>query len=378
MFTNVPVLTDMGKTLMLRALDGEAFTFTKFQVGNGILDDGETPESMIELKSLIIDDIPITSSTPVPQEEVEAGEEEEESEEGETQNYLQLTGSFDNSEVQNQFVWTELGLIAEDEDGEEYLYAYGYEPVYADLIRGGGSKIIAEQYFSCIIAVGTTANITANVIPNLTYANKADFDAHVANENNPHNVTAEQIGAAGGEHTHSADDITDGILSVERGGTGASGLSMLAESLSSFITQNFVMGVFTGNGAIRKNIDLGFKPSKVIIFVTNSGVMNFYNRNYFDEEGGYHEYPYYRNSTGIAYIAPGKNLVYHGGVVGMHDVMSANELFSTPLGAAAVTNNGFAVGFSNRGYSYNVTYRYYWMSILMNEKNVDYFYIAFK
>ena len=57
-------------------------------------------------------------------------------------------------------------------------------------------------------------------------AKKAGTDAqttignHVANKENPHGVTAEQVGAAEEDHEHSAADISSGTFPVARGGTG--------------------------------------------------------------------------------------------------------------------------------------------------------------
>lgn len=45
------------------------------------------------------------------------------------------------------------------------------------------------------------------------------FSSHAANKNNPHGVTAEQIGAAGSSHKHSVSDLSD-TLGVAGGGTG--------------------------------------------------------------------------------------------------------------------------------------------------------------
>lgn len=43
---------------------------------------------------------------------------------------------------------------------------------------------------------------------------------HTADKNNPHAVTAAQVGAAAASHNHSAAAITSGTLPVSRGGTG--------------------------------------------------------------------------------------------------------------------------------------------------------------
>ena len=55
-----------------------------------------------------------------------------------------------------------------------------------------------------------------------------------AAENHTH--TPSSIGAAAASHTHSASQITSGTLSVSRGGTGATSLSSLANSLSPYLS----------------------------------------------------------------------------------------------------------------------------------------------
>lgn len=41
-------------------------------------------------------------------------------------------------------------------------------------------------------------------------------EAHAANKNNPHGVTASQIGAAATSHTHAAGDVTSGTFAAAR------------------------------------------------------------------------------------------------------------------------------------------------------------------
>ena len=48
-----------------------------------------------------------------------------------------------------------------------------------------------------------------------------DEQDHFTNLDNPHEVTAEQVGAAASSHNHSASEITSGELPIARGGTGA-------------------------------------------------------------------------------------------------------------------------------------------------------------
>lgn len=52
-----------------------------------------------------------------------------------------------------------------------------------------------------------------------------DVPEHIANKENPHGVTAAQVGAAPASHNHSATNITSGTLPVSRGGTGQTTLT---------------------------------------------------------------------------------------------------------------------------------------------------------
>lgn len=48
-------------------------------------------------------------------------------------------------------------------------------------------------------------------VDNVTQAVQSNLTAHTGNTNNPHGVTAEQVGAAASAHTHSSGDITSGV-----------------------------------------------------------------------------------------------------------------------------------------------------------------------
>lgn len=58
-----------------------------------------------------------------------------------------------------------------------------------------------------------------------------DVNNHINNKSNPHEVTAEQVGAAASSHNHAASNITSGTLPVARGGTGVTSLDALKKSL---------------------------------------------------------------------------------------------------------------------------------------------------
>ena len=308
MFSSAPIITDVGKTLLLRAAGGEKITFTKFQAGNGLLSDGETPETATALKSAILTNIGITQAQATEQD-----------------GYIQLTGVFDNqTDVQTDFRWTELGLIAKDEDDNEYLYAYGYDEEYAEIIRAGGTAVITEQTVSVIIAIGDSQNITAYILPNATYASKAAFDAHVG-ASHAHGCTYLNVGAAAASHGHSANDITSGKLAVARGGTGVDSLEALAQSLSNLLSLNFVCGKFTGDGRSRQDIAIGFQPTAVIIIAVAGGTA----------------------TSPIIGFSTGKSQ-YHNGC-GNLLATDIDTILQRGHGGAGVTSTGFAVGWGSGG-----------------------------
>lgn len=340
MFSQKPIITDAGITLLIRAAGGEKVTFTKFQAGSGILASGETPKGMTAMKNAVLTDIPITQAT---------GTEED--------GYVKLSGKFDNqTDVEESFRWTELGLIAEDEDGVEYLYAYGYDNANAETISPSGGTVIIEQNFSVIIAIGESENITVNVLPAASYASQAALDAHTGNTNNPHSVTLEQVGAAAAEHEHDASDISSGILAVENGGTGVNTLAALASLISSEMpSQKYVIGHYAGNGGARQDINLGFKPVYVLIFKAT-----------------------YRESLNIGDMTLGFQGVIsirtgHCYVPSDHPewtVLTTDELLAKGYGGAGITNTGFAVGYAANGCEF--------VNSDMGYGDPNYVYIAFK
>lgn len=90
------------------------------------------------------------------------------------------------------------------------------------------------------------------------------FISHKDDTRNPHNLTADIIGAAKRFHEHAAKDITKGVLSVERGGTGVGTYGRLITKIGPFISS------YKGNANRIKTggnqfINLGFTPCAVIV-----------------------------------------------------------------------------------------------------------------
>lgn len=115
-----------------------------------------------------------------------------------------------------------------------------------------------------------------------------DLDAHINNKNNPHGVTAAQVGARAdtwvpswGEvsgkpgtfppsgHNHDAANIVSGILPVGRGGTGVTSLSALAAQIAANGGCRIATGSYVGNGLSGESnptvLQFPFKPKYVTI-----------------------------------------------------------------------------------------------------------------
>jgi hypothetical protein len=168
-----PNLTSKGHALLLRALEGEALKFTLIQLGNGV---AQNAKNATALSNPLVA-LPLTKAVTGSQ-------------------YIALTSTFSNSNITAGFRITEVGIWAEDPDnaGSEILYALGNEPEgTADYVPSKDSRILELEY-SIMIFVGEAQNVTAEISESLAYASAAELKAHIENKQNPHGVTAEQVG----------------------------------------------------------------------------------------------------------------------------------------------------------------------------------------
>ena len=259
-----------GKDLLMRALAGVAdVSFTHIQIGNGA-DAGESATSLSSAQLTAA----FASAT--------IGE-----------NFVTLVSEFNNSDVQAGFRTTEIGVLARDPDDAEAEILYGYAYVdddEADYVPAS-TEYSLEMHMDVLVYIGEAENVSAELSQALSYPSRAEFNAHladqtnphnvtkdqvglglvpnvvtndqtptyseaagassmtsgeklstafgkiaaavtalinhIANKNNPHKVTAAQAGAAPTSHKHAATDITSGTLPVARGGTGVTSLAAL-------------------------------------------------------------------------------------------------------------------------------------------------------
>jgi len=311
MIATAPALTDRGKSLLMRAIAGEAITFTRFKVGSGTLPAGTTGDSLNDLIT------PTLAFSITDMDDTQEG-------------LITLTGEFDNENVTEDFPWREMGIFAHGEDNEEILYAYANDGANASVVRRLNTDVLTIQTITMIIAVGEAQNVTAVYSPHRQYASSSDLTDHTSNHSNPHavtksqvglgnvknlapddmyvnfsatsseqniasgmpfsilfarvknilakvlshmssttnphSVTLAQVGAAASSHTHKPADIvrtgTQTPLAVNEGGTGVTSMQDLRDAIGT----NAAIGIYTGDGTVKRGLNLGFVPSAVILF----------------------------------------------------------------------------------------------------------------
>lgn len=150
-------------------------------------------------------------------------------------NTLNLKFQFDNKKVTNDFFWTEIAVFATvtkaDNSIETGIIIYGYNEENANHIPAYTDNNSLSK-FICQIGINYSdeLNVTIKLDEFNDYVENSKFTEHL-NSENPHGITPDIINAAKAEHCHSANDITSGILSVERGGTGVTSITQLRNEL---------------------------------------------------------------------------------------------------------------------------------------------------
>lgn len=233
MISTTPKLTTAGTSLLIRALAGEAITFTTFKIGNG--DSPSNPESLTNLVN------PLLSFGVSGIDRSQPGQ-------------VILRGMYDNSKVTSEFRVKEFGIFAQGEtvteftstggktftlskkpiavnsvtidgtpatvssydqstgvvtlataptsgsivrirypDGTDLLYAYTNDGDGAGMIRAYASDVVSEETVIVYLEIASSANVTAYLTPDAAYVLKSDFETHV-DARNPHRMTKADIG----------------------------------------------------------------------------------------------------------------------------------------------------------------------------------------
>lgn len=152
MINSVPQLTLLGESLLVRAVAGEKVTFTRFKAGDAVKSDQsiydgadfEQLDDIIDAK-LSFDITDIDTS--------EAG-------------IAAIGGRFATEDIEEAFVWRELGVFAKGEDNNEVLYAYAYDDNPAT-VSAHSEDLEIYQKITFAIAISDAENITVEANENM-------------------------------------------------------------------------------------------------------------------------------------------------------------------------------------------------------------------
>ena len=319
-------ITNAGLNILLRGLSGETITFDHVEIGNG---DSQTAAAATALNNSLmsLDITEITSGTnTVTLECVLANS--------------TVTAGFRHTE-------TGVFVKDIDDPSQTVMYAYGFEDESTADYIGSATDNVLETKMSFIIFVGEAQNVTAAINESLIYVSKEEFDSHkdnlsnphqvtksqvglsnvpnvttndqtptytepsalqnltsgeklnlafgkiskavrnfvshFTNKNNPHEVTADQVGAASKTHKHSTADLTSGILSVQRGGTGK-------DSLTAFINALYAAGL---NHDCYEKVNLPAHTTDIRGYIESLGEGKwYYDEAHYDSSSVGHEHMY--------------------------------------------------------------------------------------
>lgn len=269
-------LTDAGQNLTLGFVQGQRIKFTKAVFGNGDYryTDGkrDTPQIVNAIKEIAFDSNPVVK------------EGEQTAELSFTFDNTGLESGFHVTEIGYFAKLITKNEDGTETEGDEVLYGLGNaEESEADYVPPAEVRAVSITYTSYIyignadvsavlsenadyalkkdlndhignknnphevskgqVGLGLVPNVTTNnQTPTYDDADKltklesgetlsvafskikkaiSDLITHIGTKKgNPHNVTIGDVGGAAKEHTHDAQDINKGVLSVERGGTG--------------------------------------------------------------------------------------------------------------------------------------------------------------
>lgn len=153
-------ITAAGLIVLAKGMAGKPIKFTRIVLGDGYLEEGQTPRTLTNLVSP-------RASIDITKLKINAD------------GTVIVGGVFCNNQMIDGFYYRELGLYAEDPDPEigEVLYCYGNCGDLAEWIPPTGGATIVEKTIDIITVIGSAAIVTA-YIPADAYATKEDYERY--------------------------------------------------------------------------------------------------------------------------------------------------------------------------------------------------------
>lgn len=117
---------------------------------------------------------------------------------------LMCTGVLSREDLTKEFLWREFALFAMDMDADqEVMYAYGNCGSAAQSLSPANMD---DQVLRVPLVVSNAANVTFEGSSGV-YVTYGDLEAHMEDDENPHKVTAAQVGARPDTWTPTADQV---------------------------------------------------------------------------------------------------------------------------------------------------------------------------
>lgn len=182
-------LTYLGSMALLKSQTGSVLTLSKIGLGSGTTDQAASEVTKLvktEILMPIVDKIVDNDA-----------------------NHITLIAKMTNEGIEEGFYWRETGLYFQNEDGADVLFAYScvknddkydYVPAYND------QRYVKHVRIANVVSDESTINITEEkgllYVDILTYEeflemykkHVENFGKHLEDTENPHEVTAEQVG----------------------------------------------------------------------------------------------------------------------------------------------------------------------------------------
>lgn len=156
---SAPQLTNAGKALYYRNMDGDGIKFTTIQMGSGTITGG-----IATMTALVNPVVTITGALKT------------------YDTYVSVSGRFSNASLVEGFYWREIGLFAADPDfpddrTKDILYCYQNAYDAAEYIPVASVETL-EKYITMPVIVGDVSTITCTLTQSEISATLADLEAH--------------------------------------------------------------------------------------------------------------------------------------------------------------------------------------------------------
>ncbi len=238
---NGMTLTTLGVDLQTKIQAGTTAAFTKIKLGDGTLPVGGTLEALTDLVSpkLIVNIESVTSQG---------------------DGTWRVRGTLTNTGLATGFFVREVGLFATDPDEGEILYSVANAGSECDYLPAGGGAVVVEQVIDIVVAISSSATVTATINEPAVFVSLALFNEHV-NDTSIHKNNQFQIYTTPGTHTFVAP--VDGYYDILVVGAGAGGGG------AKYTSNVAVSGSGGGGGYARKRVYLN--KSETITVTVGAG-----------------------------------------------------------------------------------------------------------